>query len=346
MELALNKPVRNKPAWVPEMKLAALQQRFSNRERFSRHRHPYLMAAVVFVVLCVVNAALQPTFLRYDVAVSNVAAFLPMALLAVGQTYVILAADIDLSTGAIVSVVNVAVVSIIETMGGTGASMALGLAAGLLLGMTCGAINGFCVAFLRLQPIVTTFATGIVFAGFALWVLPQAGRQVPPVFYLTYAGTLLGVPTVIWILAGAIVFAVVVGRSRFYQALRATGGNIQAAYQSSVPVRRVRLTAYVISGLFAALAGLALVGETASGDPLIGGALTLSSITAVVLGGTALSGCVGGVVGSILGAFILGLIGNVIFFAQLPFEWQGLVKGLIILLALAGGVIMARGKQG
>ncbi len=94
----------------------------------------------------------------------------------------------------------------------------------------------------------------------------------------------------IWILAGAIAFAAVVGRSRFYQALRATGGNIQAAYQTGVSrSRRVRVAAYVISGLFASLAGLALVGETASGDPLIGGALTLSSVTAVVLGGTALS---------------------------------------------------------
>jgi len=87
------------------------------------------------------------------------------------------------------------------------------------------------------------------------------------------------------------------------------------------------------------------VGETASGDPLIGGALTLSSVTAVVLGGTALKGCVGGVTGSILGAFILGLINNVIFFAQLPFEWQGLIQGVIILAALAGGVVMARGWQ-
>ena len=325
---------------APEKKTGPL------RGRLSTQRHPYLMAAGVFLVLCVINAVLQPTFLRYGVAVSNVAAFLPMALLAVGQTYVILASDIDLSAGAIVSVVNVVVVSIIDGMGGSGASIAVGFATGVVLGISCGAINGFCVSVLRLQPIVTTFATGIVFSGFALWVLPEAGKQVPPVVYKTYAGTMLGVPTVIWILAGAIAFAAVVGRSRFYQALRATGGGIQAAYQTGVPVGRVRLQAYAISGLFASLAGLALVGETASGDPLIGGALTLSSVTAVVLGGTALSGCVGGVAGSILGAFILGLINNVIFFAQLPFEWQGLVQGLIILVALAGGVMMARGKQG
>ena len=313
--------------------------------RFSTQRHPYLMAVVVFLVLCVINAILQPTFLRFGVAASNVAAFLPMALVAVGQTYVVLASDIDLSAGAIVSLVNVVVVSIIDGMGGTGASMALGLAAGLALGLTCGVINGLCVAYLRFQPIVTTFATGIVFAGFALWVLPEAGRQVPPALYLTYAGSMLGVPIVLWILLAAIAFAALVARTRFYQALRATGGNMQAAYQTGVPVARVRLGAYTISGLFAALAAFALVGETASGDPLIGGALTLSSVTAVVLGGTALSGCVGGVAGSILGAFILGLINNVIFFAQLPFEWQGLIQGLIILTALAGGVVMARGRR-
>ncbi|HEU5283732.1 MAG TPA: ABC transporter permease [Burkholderiales bacterium] len=313
--------------------------------RFSTQRHPYLMAVVVFLVLCVINAILQPTFLRFGVAASNVAAFLPMALVAVGQTYVVLASDIDLSAGAIVSLVNVVVVSIIDGMGGTGASMALGLAAGLALGLTCGVVNGLCVAYLRFQPIVTTFATGIVFAGFALWVLPEAGRQVPPALYLTYAGSMLGVPIVLWILLAAIAFAALVARTRFYQALRATGGNMQAAYQTGVPVARVRLGAYTISGLFAALAAFALVGETASGDPLIGGALTLSSVTAVVLGGTALSGCVGGVAGSILGAFILGLINNVIFFAQLPFEWQGLIQGLIILTALAGGVVMARGRR-
>jgi ribose transport system permease protein len=257
---------------------------------------------------------------------------------------VVLASDIDLSSGAIVSVVNVVVVSIIDGMGGTGSSIALGFATGLVLGLLCGAVNGFCVSVLRLQPIVTTFATGIVFSGFALWVLPEAGRQVPPLVYKAYAGNLLGVPVVIWILAGAIAFAAVVSRTRFYQALRATGGNIQAAYQTGVPVGRVRFGAYVIPGS-SPLAGFALVGETASGDPLIGGALTLSSVTAVVLGGTALSGCVGGVTGSILGAFILGLINNVIFFAQLPFEWQGLVQGLIILMALAGSVVMARGRR-
>lgn len=312
---------------------------------FSAQRRPYLLAVIVFAVLCVTNAILQPTFLRPGVAVSNVAAFLPMILVAIGQTYVVLASDIDLSAGAIVSLVNVAVVSIVEGMGGSGASVAVAMATGLAIGLACGLFNGACVALLRFQPIVTTFATGIVFAGLALWILPEAGKQVPPAVYRAYAGAVIGIPTVIVILVVVIAIAAFAGRTPFAIALRATGGNMQAAYQSGVPVGRVRILAYAICGLFAALAGLALVGETASGDPLIGGALTLSSVTAVVLGGTALKGCTGGVAGSILGACILGLINNVIFFAQLPFEWQGLIQGVIILAALAGGVLMAQGRQ-
>lgn len=302
-------------------------------------RRPYVLAAAVLIVLSATNAALQPSFLTVAVAVSNLSAVLPLTLAAIGQTYVVLASDIDLSNGAIVSLVNVTAVTVIDGMHG---SIGLGLAAGFCAGLAAGTVNGMFVGYLRYQAIVTTFATGVAFSGLALWVLPQAGGQVPPSVYLAYAGSFLLVPTVAWILIAAAVVAALIARLRFHHQLRAVGGNMQAAFQTGVAVARVRLSAYVISGLFAALSGLALVGETASGDPLIGAGLTLSSITAVVLGGTALSGGVGSVLGSVLGAFILGLINNVIFFAQAPFAWQGLIQGAIILAALSGGVVIAR----
>lgn len=311
----------------------------------TRSRRPYMLAAIALFVLAAVNTILQPTFLTYGVATSNLAAFLPLTLLAIGQTFVILGSDIDLSNGGIVSLVNVVVVVVIESMGGTGTSFAVGIAAGLVTGVAAGAFNGLCVAYLRFQPIVTTFASNIIFTGLALWVLPQAGGQVPSDFYLAYAGNLLGIPVVLWILVLAAGIAGLIARLRFHHALRAVGGNVQAAFQTGLPVARVRLTSYTLSGLFAAFAGLALVGETASGDPLIGGAMTLSSVTAVVLGGTALTGCVGSIVGSIMGAFILGIINNVIFFAHVPFEWQALIQGAIILAALSGGVLMARSAR-
>ncbi len=312
----------------------------------SRTRRPYLLAAAVFVLLAAISAILQPTFLTFDVAASNLAAFLPLTLLAIGQSFVILGSDIDLSNGGIVSLVNVAVVEIIERLGDSAGSYATGVAAGLAVGLAAGAFNGVCVAYLRFQPIVTTFATSVIYVGLALWILPQAGGQVPPDFYTAYAGAVLGVPNVLLILVAATAFALIIARTRFYHALRATGGNMQAAFFTGLPVARVRLTAYAISGFFAALCGLALVGETASGDPLIGGLMTLSSVTAVVLGGTSLAGCVGSVTGSVLGGFILGLINNVIFFAHVPFEWQGLIQGAIILAALSGGVVMARRGRG
>jgi ribose transport system permease protein len=312
----------------------------------SRPRGPFLLAALAFIVLSAINAALQPTFLTYGVAVSNLAAFLPLTLLAIGQTFVILGSDIDLSNGGIVSLVNVSVVMIIEGMGGTGTSFAVGIGAGLAIGVLAGVFNGLCVGYLRFQAIVTTFATSIIFTGLALWVLPQAGGQVPTIFYQTYAGNLLGVPTVLWMVVLAALGAGFAMRLRFAQSLRAVGGNVQAAFHTGLPVARVRLTAYAISGLFAGLSGLALVGETASGDPLIGGSLTLSSVTAVVLGGTALTGCIGSVTGSILGAFMLGIINNVIFFTHVPFEWQQLFQGAIILAALSGGLVMARQARG
>jgi ribose transport system ATP-binding protein len=318
------------PRWQPPLLWQKLRR--------SRYRYPYLLAAAVFLVLAATNAVLEPNFLTFGVAVSNLSIFLPLTLVAIGQTYVILGSDIDLSNGTIVSLVNVIAVTIIGTHG----SVALGLAAGLGAGLTAGAANGIFVAYLRYQPIVTTFATSVIFSGLALWVLPQAGGQVPPSFYLAYAGSFLFIPTVAWILIGGALIAALIARLRFYHDLRAVGGNVQAAFQTGIPVARVRLGAYVISGLFAAFSGLALVGETASGDPLIGAGLTLSSITAVVLGGTALSGCVGSVLGSVLGAFTLGLINNVIFFAQAPFAWQGLIQGAIILAALSGGIVVAR----
>lgn len=302
----------------------------------------WLLAAVATLVLAGVNLWLQPSFFEPGIVASNLTTFLPLILVAIGQTWVVLASDIDLSIGSIVSLANVVTVTVVDALGADGTAIAAGLAAGLATGVACGLVNGFCVAALRFQPIVTTFATGVVFAGLALMVLPQAGLPVPEAYWRGYAGGLFGVRTVVLVLAAAVLLCLLIEGTRFARALRASGGQMQAAYQSGVPVAWTRVRAYMLAGFFAALAALCLTGETASGDPLLGGAYALSSISAVVLGGTALAGGVGGFLGSIFGAVVLGLIGNVIFFARLPFEYQTLVQGLIVLAALAGGVLVAR----
>lgn len=305
-------------------------------------RHRWLLALVILVALCAVNAALQPKLLRLAVIESNLTSFLPLILVAIGQTYVILAADIDLSVGAIIAVVNVSVVQLITLLGGDDQAIVVAVPAGLAVGAACGAVNGLCVAYLRFQPIVATFATAIVFSGIALWILPQAGGSVPESYWRGYAGDVLGLRLSAWIVATALVAVLLIARTVWYRRLLATGGNLLGSYQTGLPVRRLRLSAYVVSGVFAALAALCLVGETASADPLLGPSFTLSAVSAVVLGGTALSGGAGSAVGSILGAISLGLIANIVFFAGLPYEYQDLAKGLIVLAALAGGVLVAR----
>lgn len=310
------------------------------RERLGRTR--WLLALGAFLFFFAINAVLQPSLLKIGVLESNLTSFLPLILVAIGQTYVILAADIDLSVGAIIALVNVTVVTVIGAMGGTTGAIWTGIAAGIGIGLVCGTINGVLVATLRLQAIVTTFATSIVFSGIALWVLPQAGGSVPQTYWRTYAGDVGPVKLTVLIAIAALVAVVMLARTRWYRHLLATGGNRVGAYQSGLPILRYRIQAYMLSGLFGSLAALCLVGETASADPLLGPSFTLSAISAVVLGGTALSGGRGSAVGSMLGALTLGIINNIVFFAGIPYVAQDLVKGLIILLALAGGVLGAR----
>jgi ribose transport system permease protein len=305
-------------------------------------RRPYLPAIAVCVLLFLVNGLLQPRTLRPESIVSDVATYLPLILLAVGQTYVVFASDIDLSVGSIVSLANVVTVTVMAALGGGGGAILIGILTGILVGLLCGVFNGFCVAVLRFQPIVATFASGIVFAGIALWILPQAGLPAPDVFWETYGEDLAGIPFVLWVLTVTAGAVGLIANLVFCRLLLAVGGQKQSAYQSGLAVPRLRIQAYMLCGLFAALAALCLTGDTASGDPLLGAKSTLGSVAAVVLGGTALSGGRGSAVGSIFGAIILGLVGSVVFFAGVPFEYQNLVQGLIVLVALAGGVFAAR----
>jgi ribose transport system permease protein len=302
----------------------------------------WLVTLGALIALFAANLVLQPNLVTPAVLKSNLTVFLPLVLVAIGQTYVVLSGDIDLSVGATVALVNVVTVSVIAATAGDGTGVLLGIAAGLATGLACGLANGFLVGVLRFQPIVTTFATSIIFSGLALYVMPQAGVPVPPLYWRGYAGSLLGVPTVLWIFVGALIVIAFIARRPLLKHFAAVGGQRNAAFQTGLRVARVRIAAYVICALFASVASLCLTGETASGDPLMGRLLALSSISAVVLGGTALAGGSGSAFGSVLGALVLGMIGNVIFFAGLPFDYQTLIQGLIILAALAGGVLVAR----
>jgi ribose transport system permease protein len=318
--------------------------RTSSNGRLKRlfESYPFMPALIIFVVLLALNGVFSPNSLSIRGLSGLVSTYLALMMLAAGQTYVVYAADIDLSIGSIVSLVNVTIVVLMEHWGGSGISVIAAMGVGLLVGLTCGLVNGIVVAVLRLQAIVATFATSIFFTGLALYVLPVAGTPAPRVFWRTYGGRFFEIPFVAYVAIALAVLLYVLVRTRLVTRLLAVGDDAQAAYQSGLPVTAIRVGGYALCGVFAALAAFCVTGDTASGDPLVGGKMTLYSIAAVVLGGCALSGGFGTVVGSVLGALTIGLINALVYFVGTPSQWQNLVQGMVILFALMVGIMVSR----
>jgi len=298
-------------------------------------RHPYLFALALLVIALGVNFYLQPNLFEQRVLSGNLRIFMPLMILTAGQAIVIMGGGIDISVGTIVSMVNALLVTLI-TRDSTAAEIILAISLGVGAGILAGALNGICVSFLRLQPIITTYATSFIFAGIALWILPRPGGLMPSELTRLYRANPLGIPLTIWVAAVLILLWVGLRATRYGRYLFAVGGQAEAAYATGVPVTLVRFSTYVLAGIMSALAALALTLSTGTGDPRIGNDMTLPSVVAVVLGGTRLSGGQGGIAGSLIGVVILGSIRNIISFANVPTWWQTFVDASIIIVALAG----------
>lgn len=298
-------------------------------------KRSYLFVLMLLIVTVVVNLVFQPGLFERETLNSNMRVFLPSILLTIGQAVVVLAGGIDISVGSIVSIVN----TILATQLGTDASpekIAVWMLIVLLVGMTAGTLNGFFIAYLRLQPIITTYATSFLFAGVALYILPNPGGAIPAGISTFYRDTTpLNLPLAFFVILVILLGWSLITKMRYGRYLYAVGGQPEAAYATAVPVNAVQFSTYIFSGFMAALAGIALTLLVSSGNAGNGDALTLPSISAVVIGGTALRGGIGGVAGPIMGAVILGLIKNIISFGQVDLWWQTFANAAIIVLALA-----------
>jgi ribose transport system permease protein len=298
-------------------------------------RYPAFFPLILLFVAIAINLFLQPNMFARDTLNSNMRVFLPLILLAVGQAIVLLGGGIDISVGGVVSIVN----TILATRVGLSGSPELMwqyVMISLLVGTLAGAINGFFIAFLRLQPIITTYATSFLFAGLALFILPNPGGGIPAnIANLYRTSTPLGLPLAFYVIAILLLVWLYISSTRYGKYLFAVGGKANAAYETAVPVTRVQFSIYVISGFMAALSGIAITMLSGSGNADIGSQMTLNSITAVVIGGNAFSGGIGGVTGPVMGAITLSLLQNIISFAHIDTWWETLAKALIIVLALA-----------
>lgn len=309
-------------------------------------KYPALFSTILLVIALLINFYLQPNMFARETLNSNMRVFLPLVLLAVGQAFVILGGGIDISVGGIVSIINT-ILAVYVGLNGSIEKMWLFIGISILAGLLCGAINGFFIAVLRLQPIITTYATSFLYGGLALFILPNPGGGIPQrvaEFYRTT--TPLGIPLAFYIIAILLIIWRYVRSTQFGSYLYAVGGKAEAAYETAVPVTWIHFSTYVISGLMSALAGIAITMLSGSGNAEIGSPMTLTAITAVVIGGTALSGGVGGVTGPIMGALTLGIIQNIISFAHINTWWETFVKATIIVVALAApGLINLFGRR-
>lgn len=290
-----------------------------------------LLAALLAAFLSIHPRGVSPTVLT---AWSNQG--VALALVAIGQTLVVLTSGIDISIGAIMALSNCVASVVVQ---GSPMQVALGVVVVLLVGTTCGIVNGLIIVYARIQPIVATLATGTIYTGTALLVRPTPGGEVDPGLSDFMTGTLGDlVPTSL--VALAVVVLVVwepLRRSLTGRTLFALGSAEQAAYMSGLSIDRAKVVAYATAGLFAAMGGLFLGFQTASGDPAVGLPYTLNSVAAVVLGGAALSGGAASVLGTIAGAFMLRTIGSLMFFTGVPPLAQPLFEGLVLISAVALG---------
>jgi ribose transport system permease protein len=253
------------------------------------------------------------------------------ALLAIGQTFVIILGEIDLSVGAMLGFSSVITAMVLPKAG-----LALGLLAGLGAGMFAGLINGLLVTKVNMPSFIATLASLSILSGLTLYL--TQGNPVgvsSDAFRKIGQGRILGVPAPIWILlVCAVIFGILLARSRFGRQIYATGDNFEAAHLSGMPVTRVKVAAFVISGVLAGIAGFILTARLGTAQPSAGKGLELTAIAAVIIGGTSLTGGRGAVVGTVIGALLLGTIDNGLNLLNVSPFLQDVVKGAVILFAV------------
>jgi ribose transport system permease protein len=307
-------------------------------------RHAWTAAVIAFFALLLAwNASQTRNFGAFEIQ-TLLASTLPLAYLAMAQSVVVIGGGIDLSVGAMLVLVNCLSARFME---GTDLGGSLLVAAGCLVVATAlGALIGLVITVSKVPDIIVTLAASFVLGGAALFVLHTPGGGTSTGFQALVLGSgSAWWPALLCLLAPLLLVWVPLRRSRTGIAIYALGSDRNAAYLSGVNPLRTRVVAYAVDGLLCGLAGLATTAFTAGGSPqsTIAMNATLNSVAAIVLGGVALSGGVGGLVGPIFAVWSLYLIPNIMLGLGVDPSYGEVVKGVVVVLVvLAGGLLRAR----
>jgi ribose transport system permease protein len=264
--------------------------------------------------------------------------------LSIGMTLVILSGGIDLSVGSVLALAGAISAGLLKNglpLPPLGISLQFTLFGAILaaaaVGLLCGFFNGFVITRFRLPPFVATLGTLSIARGLTqLWTKGHPITGLGSGFKFIGTGHILGIPMPVWI-SGilVLVFTLATRQTVFGRQLYAIGGNEPAARLSGVNVRRIKVAVYSLGGLMAGVAGLVLTARLDSATPSAGFGNELDSIAAVVIGGTSLSGGRGSIIGTVLGCLIIGVLNNGLVLLEVSPFWQQVIKGLVILIAVA-----------
>ncbi len=294
------------------------------------------------VILCVIFASLTDVFITKQNLINILQQSSINACIAIGMTLVIISGGIDLSVGPVAALSAVLSAALLVA----GYPIAVAVAAALLIGMLCGAMNGALIAYAGLQPFIVTLGTLSLFRALAL--IYTGGTPIlglPPEFrgLITSQIWIFPVPVVI-VAVLAIAAWVMLNKTPIGEYILAVGGNEEAARISGVPIARTKITAYVISGFLASLAAIILIARLGAAEPTLGNLWELEAIAAAAIGGASLMGGKGSIVGTILGAIVLGAMRNGLTLLNVQAFYQLLATGIIIILAMLVDRL-TRGKE-
>ena len=288
-----------------------------------------------FFTICVAFfGVMTDTFLLPNNLLNVLRQAAPILVVAVAMTYVIITAGIDLSVGSQVALIN-AVVAIVLSWGGI--PWPLVVLGALLLGALIGLFQGWFVAYQGIPAFIVTLAGLSILRGLALYL--TQGYSIPisdlPSFLAIGRGQMLGVPIPVIIAIGVVVFgAVILGQTVYGRQVVAVGSNAEAARRAGMPARGVLASVYVLTGVASAIAGLLIAARLGSGSSNAAVGFELQVIAAVVLGGTSLFGGRGSILGTLLGAMTIAVIGNGLILMHISPFFTQIVTGMIILIAI------------
>lgn len=294
----------------------------------------YWPAVLGFVILFVANFVANPIFVSQDNWQPVLLGAAPFIITTWAQTVPILSGngDLDLSVGPLAGLVNAVVASTLPGLGITDPASVIAIALGI--GLASGLLNGVLVTIVRVQPIIATLGTFLTYQGLTLALLPTSGGVAQP-WMDVISGNILGVPGILFLFLIIAVAWYLLGQTAYRRNLLAVGGDIRAAYTAGINVTAVRIVAFIIAGLLAAVTGVVFTATLGSADPTIGTPYILTSIAGVALGGIAFSGGRGGLLGAAGGGAMLFLIENLFSLAQVSIYYIQIAYGSILLVALA-----------